>query len=63
MLSKHQLLIADSYNITIGKVKKLVPNIFGKEKYVLYCENLQLYLRVGLKLKKLHHVLEFNDNG
>ena len=32
--------------------KKLVPNFFDKEKYVLYYENLQLYLRLGLKLKK-----------
>ena len=27
-------------------------NFFDKEKYVLYYENLQLYFRLGLKLKK-----------
>ena len=37
---------------TIGNVKKLVPNLFDKEKYVIHYENLQLYLRLGLKLKK-----------
>ena len=36
-------------------------NLFDKEKYVLYYENLQIYSRLGLKLKKIRHVLEFNQ--
>ena len=48
----YQLKIADLYKISIGNVKKLVPNFFAKEKYVIEYENLQLYLRLGLKLKK-----------
>ena len=51
-MSECQLKIEDLYNISIGNVKKLVPNLFEKEKYVLHYENLQLYLRLGLKLKK-----------
>ena len=50
MFAKYQLIIADLYKIPIGNVKKLVPNFFDKEKYVLYYENLQLDLRFGLKL-------------
>ena len=46
MLSNYQLKIVDLYNIAIGNVKKLVPNIFDKEKYVLHYENLQLCLRL-----------------
>ena len=46
MLSEYQLKIADLYNIPIGNVKKLVPNFFDKEKYVIHYENLQLYLKV-----------------
>ena len=42
MLSEYQLKIADLYNIPISKVKKLVPNCFHKEKYVLHYENIQL---------------------
>ena len=52
MLTEYQLKIADLYNIPIGNVKKLVPNFFYKGKYVLHYENLKLYLRLGLKLKK-----------
>ena len=52
MLSDYQLKIADLYNIPIGNVKKLVPNFFGKEKHVIHYENLKLYFRLGLKLKK-----------
>ena len=39
MLCKYQILIADFHNIPIGNVKKLVPNFFDKEKYVLHYEN------------------------
>ena len=41
MLSSYQLKVADLYNIPIGNVKKLVPKLFDKEKYVLHFENLQ----------------------
>ena len=40
MMSEYQLKIADLYNISIGNVKKLVPNFFDTEKYVLRHENL-----------------------
>ena len=51
MLSDYQIKIADLYNIPIDNVKKLVPNLLDKEKYVIYYENLKLFLRLGLKLK------------
>ena len=38
MLSEYQLKIADLYNILIANVKKLVPNFFDEEKYVLHYE-------------------------
>ena len=55
-MSGYQSKIADIYNIPIGSVTKLVPNFFDKEKYVTHYENLQLYLRLGLK-QKIHPVL------
>ena len=59
-MSKYQLLIADFYEIPIGNFKKLVSNFYDKKKYVLHYQNLHIYLRLGLKLKKIHHILEFN---
>ena len=62
MLSENQLKISDLYNIPIGNVKKLVPDFFDKEKYVIHYDNLKLNLRIGLKLKEIHPVLEFNKS-
>ena len=56
MLSEYQLKFADLYNIPVGNVKKLVPTLFDKEKYVMHYENFQLYLRLGLILKKIRRV-------
>ena len=51
ILSDYQSKIAD-YDIPTGNPKKLVPEFFDKEKYLLFYKNLQLYLRLGLKIKK-----------
>ena len=51
MLFRYQLKLADFYNIPTGTVKNLVPSFFDKEGYVFPYENLQLYLRLVLKLK------------
>ena len=51
MLSGYQLKIADLYNIPIGNIKILEPTFFDREKDVVHFENLQLYLRQGLKRK------------
>ena len=58
MLPNHQLKITDFYNIPIGNVKKLVPNFLIK---ISLCFIMKLYLRLGLKLKKMHRVLEFHQ--
>ena len=44
--------IREKYNIMIGQVKKLIPTLSNKQNYVLHYRNLQLYLDLGLKLKK-----------
>ena len=56
MLSEYQLKISDLYNFSIGNVKKLVTNFFEEGKYVIHYENLQVFLRLGLKLKKIHRI-------
>ena len=60
--SNYQLKIADHYNIPISNVKKLVSNSFDEEKYMTHHENLKLYRRIGLKLRQIYRVLEFNQS-
>ena len=62
MLSPYCKQVLEKFNITIGQVKKLVPTLADKQKYVLHYRNLQLYLDLGLKLKKVHRVLMFNQS-
>ncbi len=45
--------------LLIDKVKKLAPNLNNKKKYVLHHENLKLYLRLCLKLTKIHRGIAF----
>ena len=60
MLSKYCKKLAYKYEIKVGDVKKLIPNLGNKTKYVLHYNNLQLYLSLGMKLTKIHRLLKFN---
>ena len=58
MLSKYCKEIANEYKIKVSDVKKLIPNLGKKTKYVLHYRSLQLYL----KLTKNHRVLKFEQS-
>ena len=54
--------IANEYGIKIGGVNKLVPNIGKASKYFLHYKNLQLNFTLGMKLTKVHRILNFKQS-
>ena len=62
MLSNYCSNIANKYDIKIGGVNKLVPNLGNKSKYVLHYKNLELYLSLGMKLVNVHRILKFKQS-
>ena len=60
MLTNYCEKIRSKYNLAIGQVEKLNPTLRKKEKHVLHYINFQLFLDLGLKIKEIHRVLEFN---
>ena len=62
MLSIHCSDIANKYGIKVGGVKKLIPNLGDKVKYVVHYINLQYYLSLGIKLVKIQKILKFKQS-
>ena len=52
-----------SERMEINKCKKLVCNLYNKKKYVAHINTLKQALNHGLKLKKIHRVIEFNQEA
>ena len=47
----------------VGGVKKLIPSVKDKIKYVVHYKNLQYYLSLGIKLIKIHRILKFKQSN
>ena len=58
-LSEYQTELLE--NKSIINISKLVPNLMDKKKYVVHCRNLNLYIKLGMKITKVHRALEFNE--
>ena len=49
-------------NVDTYKSEKLITSFESKEKYFLHYINLKTYLRLGMKLKKIHRVISFEQS-
>ena len=59
-LSPFQINLKNKLKITKDTVEKLIVDLTDKDNYTLHFKNLQLYLQLGMKLKKVHKVLSYN---
>ena len=48
--------------IEVNKIKKLIPSLGDKKKYILHYENLEQYLSSGLKLTRIHRGIKFKES-
>ena len=49
--------------IKIDKCKKLACDLHNKKKYVVHIKSLKQALNHGLKLKRIHRIIEFNQKA
>jgi len=47
----------------IGNTPKLILNMEDKNKYVVHHEILKFYLKLGMKIKKIHRIISFKETS
>ena len=48
-------------SVVVDGVRKLIPNLYDKERYVVHHEALRCYLRNGMVLKKIHEGISYEE--
>ena len=61
MLSNFNTQCMEKLNLNHTKCTKLIPNLNNKEKYVVHYRALQCYMALGMELKAVCRVIEFNQ--
>ena len=59
----YQRRLAEKLGASEDKTEKLLLTLNDEKNYVLHYRNLQLYLKLGLKLTKVHRVLSFTQKA
>ena len=49
-------------HLQMGRVEKLIPNLYRKENYVVHYKALRMYVKYGLKVTKIHRGIVFHDS-
>ena len=49
-------------HLQMGRVEKLIPNLYRKENYVVHYKALKTYVKHGLKISKIHRGISFNES-
>ena len=60
-MSGYQKRMMDDLGLDFPKSEKLVLTLEDKSKYVVHYKNLQFYLKQCMRLKKVHRVIEFDQ--
>ena len=62
MLSEYQKYLNDKLNNKYSAAdKKLILDLLPKKNYEVYYKNLEYYLKLGLKVTKVHGILTFDE--
>jgi len=61
MLYPYQQQLKTEVGYKPAKVEKLVPNLWDKTKYPIHYRNLKQCLSLGMKLIKIHRMLQFKQ--
>ncbi|KAI8744649.1 hypothetical protein BgiMline_008451 [Biomphalaria glabrata] len=61
MLSSYCRDLYEKFHFSETMGDKLIPNLKNKEKYVVHYRTLKLYLKLGMKVTKVHRVISFHQ--
>ena len=61
-LSPYTVSLAEKLGVKPSGCRKLLGTLKGKERYALHYRNLKLYVRLGMRVKKIHRVISFTQS-